>query len=116
MSQGPAAPPGPDRLAKDPREGGDVAGQAVDADQDGSGHGAGQNPLHQPGDQGEHVAPPLDPGEAADAARALGCASIYAACVGQEGLVAAIVPGETPCLRCYLEVLPPAGSGPTCGR
>lgn len=49
-----------------------------------------------------------------DAARALGKASIYAACVGEEGLVAANVPGETPCLRCYLEALPPAGSGPTC--
>jgi molybdopterin/thiamine biosynthesis adenylyltransferase len=49
-----------------------------------------------------------------DAARALGKASIYAACVGEEGLVAVNVPGETPCLRCYLEVLPPAGSGPTC--
>src|SRR5205085_5802555 len=31
---GPAAPPGPDRLAEDLWEGGDVAGQAVDADQD----------------------------------------------------------------------------------
>jgi len=51
---------------------------------------------------------------ASDAARALGVPSIYAACVGQEGLVAASVPGETPCLRCYLEALPPAGSGPTC--
>ncbi len=49
-----------------------------------------------------------------DAARALGRPSIYAACVGEEGLVAANVPGETPCLRCYLEALPPAGSGPTC--
>jgi len=49
-----------------------------------------------------------------DAARALGRPSIYAACVGQTGLVAANVPGQTPCLRCYLEVLPPAGSGPTC--
>ena len=49
-----------------------------------------------------------------DAARALGVSSIYAACVGEEGLVAANVPGATPCLRCYLEALPPAGSGPTC--
>ena len=48
-----------------------------------------------------------------DAARALGIPSIYAACVGEEGLVAASLPGA-PCLRCYLEVLPPAGSGPTC--
>lgn len=49
-----------------------------------------------------------------DAARALRVPSIYAACVGEDGLVAVSVPGETPCLRCYLEVLPPAGSGPTC--
>jgi adenylyltransferase/sulfurtransferase len=49
-----------------------------------------------------------------DAARALRLPSIYAACVGEEGLVAASVPGRTPCLRCYLESLPPAGSGPTC--
>jgi adenylyltransferase/sulfurtransferase len=49
-----------------------------------------------------------------DAARALGLASIYAACVGQEGLVAVSLPGRTPCLRCYLEALPPAGSAPTC--
>ncbi len=49
-----------------------------------------------------------------DAARALGVPSIYAACVGAEGRVAVSVPGRTPCLRCYLEALPPAGSGPTC--
>lgn len=49
-----------------------------------------------------------------DASRALGLRSIYAACVGAEGRVAVSVPGRTPCLRCYLEALPPAGSGPTC--
>lgn len=49
-----------------------------------------------------------------DAARALALSSIYAACVGAEGRVAVSVPDKTPCLRCYLEVLPPAGSGPTC--
>lgn len=48
-----------------------------------------------------------------DAARAVGAVSIYAACVGEEGLVAVTAPGS-PCLRCYLEALPPAGSGPTC--
>jgi len=48
-----------------------------------------------------------------DTARALKIPSIYAACVGDDGLVAANLPGS-PCLRCYLEVLPPAGSGPTC--
>ncbi len=49
-----------------------------------------------------------------DAARSLALPSIYAACVGDEGRVAVSVPGRTPCLRCYLEALPPAGSGPTC--
>ncbi|MEP7132664.1 MAG: ThiF family adenylyltransferase [Acidobacteriota bacterium] len=48
-----------------------------------------------------------------DAARSLKRISVYAACVGDEGLVAVTVPGA-PCLRCYLEALPPAGSGPTC--
>jgi adenylyltransferase/sulfurtransferase len=49
-----------------------------------------------------------------DAARSLKLPSIYAACVGSEGLVAVSVPGQTPCLRCYLEAVPPAGEGPTC--
>ena len=48
-----------------------------------------------------------------DAARSLGVVSVYAACVGEEGLVSLSLPGA-PCLRCYLEDLPPAGSGPTC--
>lgn len=48
-----------------------------------------------------------------DAARALGAISVYAACVGDEGLVSVSTP-ESPCLRCYLEELPAAGSGPTC--
>lgn len=48
-----------------------------------------------------------------DAARSLDALSVYAACVGDEGLVAVTRPGA-PCLRCYLENLPPAGSGPTC--
>ncbi len=49
-----------------------------------------------------------------DTARSLGIPSVYAACVGEEGRVAVSLPGKTPCLRCYLEALPPAGSGPTC--
>ncbi len=49
-----------------------------------------------------------------DAAHALGLPSLYAACVGEEGFVALCLPRATPCLRCYLEGLPPAGSGPTC--
>jgi molybdopterin-synthase adenylyltransferase len=49
-----------------------------------------------------------------DASRSLGLPSVYAACVGEDGRVAVSVPGKTPCLRCWLEALPPAGEGPTC--
>jgi adenylyltransferase/sulfurtransferase len=48
-----------------------------------------------------------------DAARSLGLPSVYAACVGATGFVSLLRPGA-PCLRCFLEELPPAGSGPTC--
>lgn len=48
-----------------------------------------------------------------DTARSLGRPSVYAACVGAEGRVAVLRPGGL-CLRCYLEELPPPGSGPTC--
>lgn len=50
---------------------------------------------------------------ASDAARSLGVVSVYAACVGDEGLIAVSKPGA-PCLRCFLEELPAAGTGPTC--
>ncbi len=49
-----------------------------------------------------------------DAARSLRLPSVYAACVGDQGRVAVSIPGRTPCLRCYLEALPPSGTGPTC--
>lgn len=39
---------------------------------------------------------------------------IYGACVGADGMVMPILPGETPCLRCVFEDPPPPGSGPTC--
>ncbi len=39
---------------------------------------------------------------------------IYGACVGAEGLVMPVLPGETPCLRCVFENPPAPGSGPTC--
>lgn len=39
---------------------------------------------------------------------------IYAACVGATALSLPILPGETPCLRCLQDALPPAGEGPTC--
>ena len=39
---------------------------------------------------------------------------VYGACVAAYGLALLVRPGVTPCLRCLLEELPPAGSGPTC--
>jgi adenylyltransferase/sulfurtransferase len=49
-----------------------------------------------------------------DACVKLGRPWIYAACVGAYGLVLAVRPGTTPCLRCVLGDRPPAGSSPTC--
>jgi molybdopterin/thiamine biosynthesis adenylyltransferase len=50
-----------------------------------------------------------------DAGKRLGIPTIYAACVGSEGLVAVSTPDPScPCLRCYLGALPPGGTGPTC--
>ncbi|MEE9584277.1 MAG: ThiF family adenylyltransferase [Candidatus Brocadiales bacterium] len=39
---------------------------------------------------------------------------VYGACIGSQGMLMNIVPGETPCLRCLLETSPPAGTIPTC--
>jgi adenylyltransferase/sulfurtransferase len=39
---------------------------------------------------------------------------IYGGVLGTYGLTAAIVPGETPCLRCMLGSMPPPGAVPTC--
>ncbi len=39
---------------------------------------------------------------------------IYGACVGSEGLMFPVLPGETACLRCVFESAPPAGMSPTC--
>ncbi len=39
---------------------------------------------------------------------------IYGACVGSYGLTFAILPGETPCLRCLFENAPPVGLSPSC--
>ena len=38
----------------------------------------------------------------------------YGGVLGTYGLMAAIVPGETPCLRCLLGPMPPPGAVPTC--
>jgi molybdopterin-synthase adenylyltransferase len=39
---------------------------------------------------------------------------VYGGVLGTYGLTAAIVPGETPCLRCLLGPMPPPASVPTC--
>jgi molybdopterin/thiamine biosynthesis adenylyltransferase len=39
---------------------------------------------------------------------------VYGGVLGTYGLTAAILPGETPCLRCLLGPMPPPGSVPTC--
>ena len=39
---------------------------------------------------------------------------VYGACVGAEGMVMPIIPGETPCLRCIFDEPPPPGTGQTC--
>lgn len=39
---------------------------------------------------------------------------ISAACLGTQGQVFTIIPGETPCLRCLIPEPPPPGSIPTC--
>jgi len=39
---------------------------------------------------------------------------VFAACLGAQGQVMVILPGETPCLRCLIPTLPPAGAVPTC--
>lgn len=49
-----------------------------------------------------------------DAAVETGKAWIYAGAVGSRGIVSFIIPGITPCLRCYLEHLPPLGSFDSC--
>jgi adenylyltransferase/sulfurtransferase len=39
---------------------------------------------------------------------------VYGGCLGAEGQVMAILPGQGPCLRCLIPDCPPAGSTPTC--
>ncbi|HID94116.1 MAG TPA: NAD(P)H-binding protein [bacterium (Candidatus Stahlbacteria)] len=39
---------------------------------------------------------------------------IYGAAIGATGLTMNIIPGKTPCLRCVIAKLPPAGALPTC--
>ncbi|HUF16714.1 MAG TPA: ThiF family adenylyltransferase [Thermoanaerobaculia bacterium] len=49
-----------------------------------------------------------------DAAIRLDIPWIYGAAVGSRGMTATIVPGTTPCLRCFMEFLPPLGSNESC--
>ncbi|HVS73280.1 MAG TPA: ThiF family adenylyltransferase [Phycisphaerae bacterium] len=39
---------------------------------------------------------------------------IYGACISAMGLALNVLPGETPCLRCIFETMPPPGMNPTC--
>ncbi len=39
---------------------------------------------------------------------------VFGGCVGTEGQVMTVLPGETPCLRCVVEVPPAPGAAPTC--
>jgi adenylyltransferase/sulfurtransferase len=39
---------------------------------------------------------------------------VYGGCIGAEGQTMTILPGETACLRCLLQEMPPPGSSPTC--
>jgi adenylyltransferase/sulfurtransferase len=49
-----------------------------------------------------------------DASIALGTPWIYGGAVASHGIVATIVPGTTPCLRCLLAELPPLGAADNC--
>lgn len=49
-----------------------------------------------------------------DVAVKLGRPWVFGACLGAEGLVLAVLPGQTPCLRCVWDEPPPPGTLPTC--
>jgi len=49
-----------------------------------------------------------------DTAVHLGLPWVYGGCVGAEGQVMAILPGETACLTCLIRDAPPPGTTPTC--
>lgn len=49
-----------------------------------------------------------------DVAVKLGVPWVYGAVIGAEGVVMPILPGETPCLRCVWEEMPPPGTTATC--
>jgi molybdopterin-synthase adenylyltransferase len=49
-----------------------------------------------------------------DFAVAMGKPWVFGGCVGAEGQILAILPGETPCLSCIMPEPPPAEAQPTC--
>jgi hypothetical protein len=49
-----------------------------------------------------------------DASVETGVHWIYAASVGSYGMSFVVIPGKTPCLRCFMEEEPAPGSSPTC--
>lgn len=49
-----------------------------------------------------------------DLALEMGMAWVYGGVIGSEGVVKAVVPGRTSCLRCLLDAAPEPGESPTC--
>lgn len=49
-----------------------------------------------------------------DACVKAGIPWVYGAAVGAYGMTMTVVPGETPCLRCIFEEMPPVGTAATC--
>ena len=49
-----------------------------------------------------------------DAALKFNIPWVYGGCIGAEGQTMTILPGETPCLRCLMQEMPPPGTTPTC--
>jgi adenylyltransferase/sulfurtransferase len=49
-----------------------------------------------------------------DASLASGIPWIYGGCIGSHGQTMTIIPGETACLRCLMESVPPPGTTETC--
>src|SRR5687768_14401076 len=43
-----------------------------------------------------------------------GTSWVYGGCIGAEGQTMTILPGETPCLACFMAEAPPPGTTPTC--
>src|SRR5690606_14032490 len=49
-----------------------------------------------------------------DASLKYGIPWVYGGCIGAEGQTMTVLPGKSPCLRCFMAEAPPPGSTPTC--